>query len=100
SSAAQVPSAADCMSTALYEDFKSAYCPSEQPNGYLALDTFKKVELSSPASHMSIPGQMAAFNPTPEGKNLRFQGSRVEEFMTGAFNGTLIPSCTAKVVNP
>jgi hypothetical protein len=97
----EVPGPADCMSRALYDSLRTdVYCPGGSQEGHLQLDLFRPVALQSPASHFSIPGEMSARRIGRSSEDLRFEGSRVQEFMTGAFDRTLDPGCSASVQNP
>lgn len=97
----KVPAASDCMSTALFESMsQAAYCPAGGDQGHLQLALFRSDGAASPASHMSIPGQIAATGDSKSSSDLRFEGSPLDEFMTGSFAGTLLDGCTAKVLNP
>jgi len=99
-SASVVPGADDCMSRALYDSLASdVYCPAGTNQGHLELDVFRKILLRSPASHFSIPGQIAARGQSKSASDLRFEGSRLERFITGAFDRTLTPGCTNTVAN-
>jgi hypothetical protein len=97
----EVPGPADCMSHALYESLRSeVYCPGGAEEGHLQLDVFRPVALKSPASHFSIPGEMSARRIGRTQEDLSFEGSRVQEFMLGAFDDNLEPGCSASVQNP
>lgn len=101
--AGTVPTAADCMSVALYDSLKAAddgYCPSTGTRGHLELALFRPQGAASPASHLSIPGQISAVGTGRTPTELTFTGSPMERFMAGAFDGTLGAGCTARVVNP
>jgi hypothetical protein len=99
-SASVVPGAADCMSRALFDSLASdVYCPEGANQGHLELDVFRKIQLQSPASHMSIPGQIAARGASKSATDLHFEGSRLEHFMTGAFDRTLTPGCVNTIAN-
>jgi hypothetical protein len=97
----ELPPASDCMSTALFESMRDAdYCPSGDDRGHLQLDMFRADGAGSPASHLSIPGQIAAVGNTKDPADLSFVGSRLDRFVTGAFDGSLAPGCRAEVLNP
>ena len=99
--ASVVPGAADCMSTALYDGLRDvAYCPASGDAGYLRLSLFRSDGSASPASHLSIAGQIAATGSSKDPADLRFAGSPLERFFTGAMAGTLGTGCTAEVLNP
>ena len=99
-SADLVPGANDCMSRALYDSLASdVYCPAGASQGHLELDVFRKIRLQSPGSHFSIPGQIAARGGSKSASDLRFKGSRLERFMTGAFNHALTPGCSNTIAN-
>ena len=99
-SASVVPGADDCMSRALYDSLASeVYCPAGANHGHLELDVFRKIRLRSPASHFSIPGQIAARGQSKSASDLRFKGSSVERFITGAFEHTLTPGCSNTIAN-
>jgi hypothetical protein len=99
--AGEVPGPADCMSRALFESLRDdLYCPDGGAQGHLQLDVFRAVPLQSPATHFSIPGEMSARRIGRSHEDLRFEGSRMQEFMTAAFDGTLEAGCSAEVQNP
>jgi hypothetical protein len=99
--ASDVPPPSDCMSTALFDSMRDAdYCPSGQDRGHLQLAVFRAAGAGSPASHLSIPGQIAAVGNSKDPAELSFVGSRLDRFITGAFDGTLVPGCRAEVLNP
>ncbi len=96
-----VPPPSDCMSRAMFDSFRSAaYCPDGEAEGHLQLDLARPQALTSPASHFSIPGEISARSLGRSSGDLSFEGSRMQRFMVGAFDGTLEPGCTAEVVNP
>ena len=100
-SSAVVPPPSDCMSSALFESMRDdAYCPAAGDVGHLELAIYRQDGSGSPASHLSIPGQIAATGDSEDTSDLRFDGSPLDEFMTGSFAGTLTAGCTAKVLNP
>jgi Secretory lipase len=99
--ATRPPESADCMSSALYEVMRDrAYCPASGAAGHLRQIVFRKDGSASPGSHLSIPGQVAAKGASKSAADLSFAGSPLDEFMTGAFGGTLAPGCEAAVRNP
>jgi hypothetical protein len=75
------------------------HCPSGGDRGYLRLTLFAKRGAGSPASHLSIPGQIAATGSGRNDLDLSFVGSPLDRFMTGAFEGRLEPGCSATVLN-
>jgi hypothetical protein len=77
----------------------AAYCPAAGAAGSLELVQFKP-GTNSPASHLSIPGQMAARSPGKSASDLTFDGSRSQQFITAAFEGTTEPGCRSSVANP
>ncbi len=96
-----LPAAADCMSTALYDSLRSAeYCPPEGDHGRLQLSIFRKDGAASPASHLSIPGQIAARGSSRSADDLRFDGSPLDRFFAESFEGRAGTGCRAAVVNP
>lgn len=96
-----VPPPADCMSRALFDTFSSqAYCPDGEPVGHLQLNQVRAQSLESPATHFSIPGEISARDLGRSKADLSFDGSRMEQFMQGAFDRTLEPGCTAEIINP
>jgi hypothetical protein len=97
-----VPPATDCMSTALYESLRDqGYCPdADDPAGHLDYLTVREVPLVSPASHLSLPGELSARTIGRSQADLSFQGSPLERFLTGAFDRSLEPGCRARVLNP
>ncbi len=97
----ELPGPADCMATALYESLRSQeYCPSEGDRGRLHLSVFRKDGAASPASHLSIPGQIAARGSSRSSEDLRFERSPLDRFMTEAFEGRAGTGCRAEIVNP
>ncbi len=100
-SSSTVPEAGDCMSRALFDDLRPVYCPDGQPAASsLTLTTVRKDGLGSPASHLSIPGQLSAKNWTLRGKDMVFTGSPVQTFMDGAFAASIPSGCGSSVENP
>ena len=100
-SASKVPGAADCMSAALYESLRSAeYCPPAGDRGRLQLSIFRPDGAASPASHLSIPGQIAARGSSRSAEDLRFDRSPLDRFFTEAFEGRAGTGCTAAIANP
>jgi len=95
---ASIPDAPDCMSVALYESLASQYC-GLNPDSYLMLDLYRHITVKSPASHLSLPGQMAARGPKWTQNDLVFDGSVWQKFVTNAFEGTLTPGCDVQVIN-
>jgi hypothetical protein len=93
-----IPDAADCMSIALYESLASQYC-GLHPDSYLMLDLYRHITVKSPASHLSLPGQMAARGPKWTQNDLVFDGSVWQQFFTNTFESTLTPGCDVQVVN-
>jgi len=70
------------------------YCASGVNNkGYLELNIWKS-EPGIDASHSNIAGLAAASTV-----NLSYRGSRLQRFITAAFEGALKPGCSASVVN-
>ena len=99
--ATSVPPAANCMSAALFDSMRdSDYCPATGDEAHLRLSVFAKDGSASPASHLSIPGQIAAVGTGRNDADLTFEGSRLDEFFTGAFAGSLEPGCTAELISP
>ncbi|MDI9928184.1 lipase family protein [Rhodococcus sp. IEGM 1341] len=94
-----VPPASDCMSSALFDDLSPYYCDASGPVSTLHLLAYRKDGSASPASHLSIPGQLSAADLTRDGTRTRFAGSPVQEFMSGAFASSLTPGCVETVVN-
>jgi hypothetical protein len=99
--AVEVPGPADCMSRALYDSLSgAAYCPAGAAQGHVELDTFRKVELRSPGTHFSIPGQISAKGGSTSSSDLVFEGSPLQRFMSSAFDRSAIAGCTTAVLNP
>lgn len=95
-----VADAANCMGTALYESMRTeSYCPTEGDAGYLRLALFARQGAASPATHLSIPGQIAAVGSGQRAEDLTFVGSPLDRFMTGAFAHRLGTGCSATVLN-
>jgi hypothetical protein len=63
------------------------------------MDVLRKEAFRSPATHLSLPGQIASASQRKDKSGLRFAGSRLQRFMDGAFDGTLAAGCRAQVVN-
>ncbi len=98
--ASDVPGPADCMGSALYESLRDAeYCPAEGDRGLLRLSIFAKDGAASPASHLSIPGQISAKGSSRDDADLRFDGSPLDRFFTESFQGSARPGCSSAVVN-
>ncbi|CAN5593333.1 hypothetical protein BH10ACT7_BH10ACT7_24120 [soil metagenome] len=93
-----VPDAANCMSRALYDSLASGvYCPIDQAAGYLGLVGVQQVGLDgivSPATHFSIPGEISARAITEDARDLVFEGSPLQKFVSAAFDGALEPGCS------
>ncbi len=97
----EVPAAADCMSTALYDALHdAAYCPKDGDRGSLTYLTFRPQPLVSPATHLSLPGQLSARALGKSAEDLSFTGSPLETWVQSAFDGTLRAGCEARVLNP
>ena len=94
-----VPAAKDCMSVALFESLLPSYCPDGQPEHYLRLDLYQKRPVRSPATHLSLPGQMAARGTSWSKADLSFTGSSWQRFLTEAFDSNLPTGCQSAVVN-
>ena len=91
-----VPDAKNCTPTALYDAYKSAYCPAGRAaKAYLAQATWQPEAGVTTADHSDITGLIAAASTT----SLRFEGSPLQRFMNAAFAGTLHPGCSSLVVN-
>lgn len=96
----QVPPPSDCMSSAFYNTLSSdAYCPTTGTVGRLELDVYRNTGPDSPGSHLSIPGEASAKALKNSAADLVFTGSPLQQFMTGAFAGSLAAGCTATVIN-
>lgn len=97
----EVPGPADCMSRSLFDSLSAtAYCRPGATQGHLELDTFRKVELRSPGTHFSIPGQISAKGGSISSADLVFEGSPLQRFMASAFDRSASPGCTTTVLNP
>ena len=97
----EVPGPADCMSRALFDSLSAtAYCRPGTTQGHLELDTFRKVELRSPGTHFSIPGQISAKGGSISSADLVFEGSLLQRFMASAFDRSAGPGCATTVLNP
>ena len=92
------------MSRALFDSLSAAaYCvPGAQgrPSSHIELDTFRKIELRSPGTHFSIPGQISAEGGSTSSSDLVFEGSPMQRFMASAFDRSASPGCTTTVLNP
>lgn len=95
----EIPPTSDCTSTALYESMLPQYCPDSGSETALMLRQFR-VAADSPADHFSIPGQMAAKDLGASAADLTYTGSPSQQFVAGAFSGTLPKTCTTEVLNP
>ena len=96
-----VPGPADCMSRALYNSLASAaYCPTGTSQGHLELDTVRNVDLQSPGTHLSIPGEISAKGISRSAADLVFTGSPLQQFMTSAFDRSSPAGCSMRVLNP
>lgn len=97
----EVPAPSDCMSTALFEAFRDReYCRGGDAAGHLDYVSVRARNLVSPATHLSLPGELSARKLGRSDADLRFDGSPLERFMTGAFEDALEPGCRARVLNP
>ncbi|HEY4994619.1 MAG TPA: hypothetical protein VII33_21310, partial [Nakamurella sp.] len=77
-----VPGPADCMSRALFDSLSAAaYCPPGATSAHLELDTFRKIDLESPSTHFSVPGQISAKGGSRSSTDLVFDGSPLQQFM-------------------
>ncbi len=96
------PAGADrCSSRTLYDALATeGYCrPGEAPAGYLQMDQYRPIRFQSPADHFSIRGQTASKGQSKSADDLTFEGSRMQRFVDGAFDGTLQPRCKVTVAN-
>ncbi|MFZ4518132.1 MAG: lipase family protein [Microthrixaceae bacterium] len=97
----EVPGASDCMTTALYDALHdTAYCPKGENRASLTYLTFRAQTLVSPATHLSLPGQLSARSLGKSAEDLSFTGSPLEQWVQSAFDGTLRSGCEARVLNP
>ncbi len=94
-----IPAAKDCMSVALFESLRPSYCPDGQPEHYLRLDLYEKRPVRSPATHLSLPGQMAARGTSWSKADLTFDGSAWQKFLLNAFDENLSASCEVLIAN-
>jgi hypothetical protein len=74
--------------------------PTGANRGHLELDTVRKVDLQSPGTHFSIPGEISAKGLSKSAADLVFAGSPLQQFMTSAFNHSALAGCTTRVINP
>ena len=96
-----VPGPADCMARALYDSLADAeYCPAGAARGHLELNTVRMVPFTSPATHLSLPGEVTARSLSKDPAELVFAGSPLDTFITAAFDGTTTPGCSLRVLNP
>lgn len=95
----QIAPGPDCTSTALYESLLPDYCPGGGSGTPLLLRQFRKAA-NSPADHFSIPGQIAAKKLSTSASDLVYTGSPSQQFVQGAFDGTLPAACSTAVLNP
>ncbi|MFZ4585866.1 MAG: hypothetical protein ACOYNI_11650 [Acidimicrobiia bacterium] len=95
-----VPSASACMSRAFYDTMsQKAYCPNGKNVGYLQYEVYRPIVVQSPASHLSIPGQVSSASQDNAPSGLKYNGSKLQTFMQAAFDGSLQPGCTSQVAN-
>jgi hypothetical protein len=87
------------MSRALYNSLAGAYCPAATAGSHLELDTFRKIDLRSPGTHFSIPGQISAMGGSTSATDLVFDGSPLQQFMAATFDRSTPPGCSMQVVN-
>lgn len=99
--AAEPAGPARCSSRTLYDALATeGYCRAgEAPAGYLQMDQYRPIRFESPADHFSIRGQTASKGQSKSADDLTFAGSRLQQFVDGAFNGTLTPRCKVTVAN-
>lgn len=90
-----IPSANDCVPIALFDALRTEYCPSAGDQGHLELLIWREVPGVTVADHSDVTGLVAAASLD----DLRFEGSPLERFISGAFDGTLTPGCTETVGN-
>jgi hypothetical protein len=97
----EVTPPSDCMSRALYDTLAAeAYCPGGTAQGHLQLDLWRRIKFQDPSGHLEIAGQAASFSQKKRpSSELRFAGSRTENFISHALARDLEPGCTAAVVN-
>ena len=70
-----VPGPADGMSRALDNSLASAaYCPTGASQGHLEFDTVRNVDLQSPGTHLSTPGEISAKAISRSAADLVFTG--------------------------
>ena len=95
------PPASTCTARAFYDSLESVeYCPDGAANGYLQMDVWRNIAFQDPSDHMAIAGQASSFAQTMEPKSdLRFEGSKIQQFVSGAFEETLASGCNIAVVN-
>ncbi len=93
--------AAFCSSRTLYDALSNdAYCrPGTTPAGYLQMDQYRKITFESPAQHTTIPGQIAAKSQGKDANGLTFRGSRLQQFVDGAYARSLPSGCSIAVAN-
>lgn len=96
---AKVPAPQDCMSVALYDSLLPSFCPDGRPEHYLKLHLYEKRPVKSPATHLSLPGQMAAQGASWSRADLSFEGSLWQKFLSNAFEANLMPGCDASIAN-
>lgn len=93
---ALVPSADDCIGSAVYDSYLPYYCPSGGPaRGYLSELTWRYDDGVTTADHSAVTGLVGAANLG----ELAYEGSPLQQFLIGAFSGSLAPGCTATLAN-
>ncbi|NCC52936.1 MAG: hypothetical protein EOM20_17235 [Spartobacteria bacterium] len=90
----QIPAPERCQASLLYESLRPIYCPADAQNGYLELNIWPAEDGLTLANHSDITGLVAASSPD----NPTYRGSRLHAFISGAFDGTLKPGCSASLV--
>jgi hypothetical protein len=64
---------------------RSQSVPGGAHRGHLELDTFRRIDLRSPVTRFSIPGQISAKGRSKSTSDLVFEGSPLEQFMASTF---------------
>ena len=95
----KVPLPQDCMAVALYESLVPNYCPTGDSEYYLRLHLYQKKAVRSPATHLSLPGQMAAKGTGWSKADLSFDGSVWQQYLSAAFDDSLTTGCQLSIAN-
>jgi hypothetical protein len=93
---ARMPTATEGAPVALFEAMRTAYLEEGEPAAFLSLVIWRPEDGVTVADHSDVTGLIAAASP----EDLRFTGSPLEQFILGAFAGTLPREISATFGNP